>query len=305
MSLNHKTTTPKALAANRANARKSTGPRTAKGKRTATQHLVCHGVLAEELRHGMKEMGESPQEYERQREALYAAFAPEDGFEEMLVNDMAHLRWRWQRLMCAESGLIASRKRQYEIEREIKVCSRGGPHGLMVTVGIGQFGVAGLPDSVEKCQEMVKVLDCLRESVLLEGFREDHLKLFTMAYGKTEPVEGIELKTQYESCLKAAAAGETPENAERKKSFLAALDAERTGYVKLLELCRARDQETTRAMKDAHLLPEPEDLRMVLRYEAGLERQFRRKLRQLVAWRRAKRRLFVTSSAEESPVEAA
>jgi hypothetical protein len=41
-------------------------------------------------------------------------------------------------------------------------------------------------------------------------------------------------------------------------------------------------------MKDSQLLPRQKDLEKIVRYEAALERQFERKLQQLVAWRREK-----------------
>jgi len=39
---------------------------------------------------------------------------------------------------------------------------------------------------------------------------------------------------------------------------------------------------------DSQLIPSQEDLRKIMDYEGALERQFERKLQQLVAWRRAK-----------------
>jgi len=304
MSLIRRKVTPKLLAANRANSLLSTGPRSELGKRNASRHMVKHGIFAAVLSGSMREMGESPEEYERQREALYNAFGPEDGFEEMLVEDMAHLRWRWRRLMRAESGLIASKKRRYEIEREIEKCRRGGAKALMQVAGLPELGFAGLPHSVEKCEHMVGVLRCLHDAVQYEGFQEDGLDLLKVAYGPTGPLEGIELKSQYQTCLKTATSGETSEKEERKRSFLAALDREVAVYERLQELCRARDLETTEAMKDAQLLPRAEDLQMILRCESGLERQFRRRLRQLVAWRRAKRQAEARENVEASAVEA-
>ncbi len=39
---------------------------------------------------------------------------------------------------------------------------------------------------------------------------------------------------------------------------------------------------------DSQLIPSQEDLSKIMDYEAALEKQFERKLQQLVAWRRAK-----------------
>jgi hypothetical protein len=52
---------------------------------------------------------------------------------------------------------------------------------------------------------------------------------------------------------------------------------------------RERSEQLTEPMKDAQLLPRRKDLEKIMRYEAALERQFERKLQQLVSWRREKR----------------
>ena len=42
------------------------------------------------------------------------------------------------------------------------------------------------------------------------------------------------------------------------------------------------------AVKESELIPAEDDRERILRYETALERQFERKLQQLVAWRREK-----------------
>jgi hypothetical protein len=261
------------------------------GKRNARQHMVRHGVFADLPEESMKELGESPEEYERQREALYQAFGPQDGFEEMLVEDMARLRWRWRRLMRAESGLVACKKRQYEIDREIEKFGRGGVREAALAVAaVGNLGYAGLPDSVEKYEHILGALLNLRQAVSTGGFDQKHEPYLELVYGKWGSLAGFDLKVNYEACRKRVESGESWDEASGRASFLADLDREIAAYEKVRELCRARDLKTTQAMKDAQLLPQAKDLDMILRYESGLERQFRRKLRQLVTWRRAKRR---------------
>ena len=66
----------------------------------------------------MKELGEDYAAFEELHESLCRAFDPWKGFEQMLVEDMAEIRWRRQRLMRAEAGILATQKRKFEIERE-------------------------------------------------------------------------------------------------------------------------------------------------------------------------------------------
>lgn len=102
MALVRKGTTSALVAANKANARKSTGPRTELGKmhsrRNAGKHLIYAAVFAP----SMKELGENPADFARLRASLRQAFKPQDGFEEMLVEDMIATHWRLGRARRAE-----------------------------------------------------------------------------------------------------------------------------------------------------------------------------------------------------------
>ncbi len=81
------------VAANRLNAQKSTGPRTAEGKAVVAQNAVKHGLLAREgvLR------GEDGEEFERHREALLEQLNPAGPLEVILAARIVDLTWRLQR----------------------------------------------------------------------------------------------------------------------------------------------------------------------------------------------------------------
>jgi hypothetical protein len=79
--------------ANRANARKSTGPRTAEGKERASQNAVKHGLLAREA----VIAGEDPEEFESYREGMLADLAPVGPVEAMLAERVVGLSWRLRR----------------------------------------------------------------------------------------------------------------------------------------------------------------------------------------------------------------
>ena len=81
------------MAANRLNAQKSTGPRTAAGKAVVAQNAVKHGLLAREavLR------GEDREEYEMHREALLEELKPTGTLEVMLAARIVNLTWRLYR----------------------------------------------------------------------------------------------------------------------------------------------------------------------------------------------------------------
>ena len=79
--------------ANRANAQKSTGPRTAEGKAVAAQNAVRHGLLAKEV----VVKGEDPGEFEFYRQQMLAELAPAGQMEEMLAQRIVGLSWRLRR----------------------------------------------------------------------------------------------------------------------------------------------------------------------------------------------------------------
>jgi hypothetical protein len=94
--------------ASRRNAKRSTGPRSMRGKAASSANAVKHGVCARPLfpyglfarenllRNALA--GESKAEFEKLLDALDEAFNPADVFERLLVEKMALLLWRTRRL---------------------------------------------------------------------------------------------------------------------------------------------------------------------------------------------------------------
>ena len=80
--------------ANRLNSQKSTGPRTAEGKRAVSQNAVKHGLFA----HDAVIKCEDPAAYEVHREALLDELKPAGAIESMLAERIVSLSWRLQRV---------------------------------------------------------------------------------------------------------------------------------------------------------------------------------------------------------------
>ena len=81
------------IQANRTNARKSTGPRTAEGKEKASQNALKHGLRARQA----VIPGEDPGEFEEHREEMLAELAPAGAVQGMLAERIVHLSWRLKR----------------------------------------------------------------------------------------------------------------------------------------------------------------------------------------------------------------
>jgi hypothetical protein len=240
----------------------------------------------------MKELGEDPAAFEQLSESLRQALCPRDGFEQMLVEDMAEIRWRRLRLMRAEAGILASQRRGFEIEREWKVANYGkGLAGVANDMLTPDMGLAALAPSGENFGQIIDFLEVLAHSVETEGFREGDSRMLTVVYGKTPSYTGGYLSVLFDrgreggkdESGKDCGAVETT-----RRIFLEALTREIASFRKLAELHHAKDVEVTEPLMDSQLIPSQEDLRKIMEYEAALERQFEKKLQQFVAWRRAK-----------------
>jgi hypothetical protein len=88
------TISPRKLAANRANAKKSTGPRSVEGKRRSSINGLTHGLFSERI----VLPDEDASEFARFRGAMYEEISPREIAEHMLFEDIVRLNWRLRRL---------------------------------------------------------------------------------------------------------------------------------------------------------------------------------------------------------------
>ena len=98
------------LAANRANAQRSTGPRTPEGQAASAQNALKHGILSQAVIPPTLERFESREEYDALLASFVESLAPEGPVEEMLVERIATSYWRLARLLRAEAAAIATRR---------------------------------------------------------------------------------------------------------------------------------------------------------------------------------------------------
>ncbi len=94
----------KQLQANRQNAQKSTGPRTAEGKAASSQNAVTHGLLSRRV----VIAGEDRLQFEAFRNELFEQLAPVGIIESQLTDQIAANFWRLRRAGSVEVSLIDS-----------------------------------------------------------------------------------------------------------------------------------------------------------------------------------------------------
>jgi hypothetical protein len=90
------------IAANRRNALRGTGPRTAAGKAVSSRNALRHGLTAR----ATVVLDEDAQDFQRLRAELWTELAPRDDREELLVETVVQAAWRMRRAWRAEARLF-------------------------------------------------------------------------------------------------------------------------------------------------------------------------------------------------------
>ena len=92
----------KQIAANRANAKRSTGPNTSGGKARSRMNAWKHGLRAETV----VIAGEDAKDLQAIERELWEEHQPEPGMESLLVERLAHYAWRMRRAVVFEAALL-------------------------------------------------------------------------------------------------------------------------------------------------------------------------------------------------------
>jgi len=92
----------KQITANRANALKSTGPRSLSGRARSSQNAIKHGLTAQHV----VLPGENPEEFEGMRHAMFGSLNPQGALENQLVERAASLIWRMRRISVFEMAVF-------------------------------------------------------------------------------------------------------------------------------------------------------------------------------------------------------
>jgi hypothetical protein len=92
------------IAANRANAQRSNGPRTGVGKAAAARNARKHGLFAKEV----LAMGESAARFAELRQGVREALAPEGELEDALCARIVGCLWRLRRIARLESSMVGN-----------------------------------------------------------------------------------------------------------------------------------------------------------------------------------------------------
>ena len=110
------------VVANRANAKKSTGPKTLEGQTTSCQNAMKHGLRTRDL----LIRDEKQEDLEQFRQMVYQALCPQDAVEELLVEKIINTTWRMRRLTQAEGELFDYEGSYYKNSLKQAFCGNSG-----------------------------------------------------------------------------------------------------------------------------------------------------------------------------------
>jgi hypothetical protein len=102
----HKTVTTAKIEANRRNSKRSTGPRTQRGKRTAKYNAVTLGLFAKHVVIPICDGYKAEKDFTSLLDGLNQDFQPIGFYEEWLVVKIAECMWRLRRATRCESGSV-------------------------------------------------------------------------------------------------------------------------------------------------------------------------------------------------------
>jgi hypothetical protein len=92
------------IAANRANAQRSTGPKTGAGKAAAARNARKHGLFAKEV----LAMGEDAARFAELSQRVREALAPQGELEDALCARIVGCLWRLRRIVRLESAMVGN-----------------------------------------------------------------------------------------------------------------------------------------------------------------------------------------------------
>ncbi len=258
------------LEANRCNAQKSTGPKTAAGKAMARLNAFKHGLLARTVLVRGQQGQESTGEFGQLCREFYEDLAPMGAMEEMLVDQIIQAAWRLRRARTAEAGEIALSVDEGHWERQ-----RPNPQQQWARWQVWGDPAWEMENSAAGNSVLAVWLREVRARVEAEGELTDAAMKIPFRGQPNRLAE--ELEQLRRACLPPAAGAEAATHREETKmKVLAGIDKK----LRLLDWGKAECQKRERAMEEARqsaaVLPSEETLEKILRYETALERQLYR-----------------------------
>jgi hypothetical protein len=252
--------------------RRGGGPRTARGKKASSGNSRTHGIFATALL--LRE--ESAAEFNGLLQGFRDYFRPEGTPEDVLVEELATLKWRQRRLLNAEKAEIQSGRefnpRTAERERENRLEFAMGE----LSVTTESFGLLEKATNPLILRQVTELLDSLEFSITKKGLdpMEDR-SVIAKIFGEDCLCD---LRQQYEICDDPTV--DLPIE-ERIAKFIHCLRAEKARFTREEKRLKKLSEQKEKMEIESSWVPEAPKLERLLRYAASIERSFERALNQL------------------------
>ena len=271
-----KTTSPEQLAANRRNAQKSTGPKTPEGRAVSKMNALKHGIFSKEVLVSGLNIKESRRELEELYERFWQQYGPVGPVEEMLVDQIVTAQWRLRRVLRAESGEIALNVDDGAWQR-----SRPNLQLQVMRWDLAGDAVHAMQDSAMGNRTLAGWLREVRAHLVKDGeLTSADVQRFVF-HGNpnimSKKMEALRVRLSPNS----ESADDAARRAEAKKEALGFIDRELNMVEWAQGHCQKREDAEEEARQAAAVLPSPEVLDKIMRYETTLQRQMYRALAQL------------------------
>jgi hypothetical protein len=209
-----------------------------------------------------------------------------------LVEQMVENRWRRNRVIRGETSMLVRHQLEFARDQE-RVRAEEGRSALSTGEArlAQEKGLAALPDSSLKFRFILQCLHAAHRAVESEGFCDAGLKQLEVVYGPDPGMAGATLLGSYRQGQKGVAESSSPPLPEERTSqtdFLALLDSEISNFQTLQEVQAFSQNELSAVIRETLVVLPVDDQKRILPYEASLDRQFERLLKQLELHRERK-----------------
>ncbi|MHB8383418.1 MAG: hypothetical protein ACYDC3_13905 [Candidatus Binataceae bacterium] len=194
----HSPISERKLAANRRNAARSTGPRTASGKKRSALNALKHGMLAKRMVIPALEGPRAAAEFRAMLHALISDLVPHGALERILVEEIAVCTWRLRRVLRFENRVAFLNSDQWKDE------SAEGEDGYECE-GDRILAVTGLNEMSLGDHDDVRLITMFEGALMRHLFRT---------------IASLErMQSRRAPQAKSAARNQAPEGSERTQAF--------------------------------------------------------------------------------------
>jgi hypothetical protein len=195
-------TSPTQIRANRANAQKSTGPRSTGGKRQVARNASKRGLLTDLFTNSMRDLGEDPAAFGVLHRGFADSLRPANLLEEALVADLAKVWWKKARAERAQSAYQVNEIEKLEREHRQKLMGmdpddRPGEEIIVGTTRVSQ-------PCATNYHQVIGPLMYLLETVDKGDWLEEPEDLLDKIYGKRPTARGLLIRQTFADWLEAA-----------------------------------------------------------------------------------------------------